>query len=128
VKRSVLQRTRFACVVAAIAAAAAARADEAPAGHAHRHHAAKLSETSTLAQWKAASASDRSEVAVAIARAKLAPTATKLEVATAAMEISGCLTATARDSRFEAWQVAPTATTCLTAPERPAAKADRGAP
>jgi hypothetical protein len=80
----------------------------------------KLAETSTLAEWKAASASARSEVSVAIARRKLPATATKLEIATAAMEISGCVTKTASDARFDAWQVAPTATTCLTAPERPA--------
>ena len=80
----------------------------------------KLSEQSTLAEWKLASAEARSEVAVAIARKRLAADASKLEVATAAMEISGCLSATARDPRFDAWQVAPTAATCLDAPERPA--------
>jgi hypothetical protein len=82
----------------------------------------KLTEQSTLAQWKAADADSRSKVAVAIARKRLAADATKLEVATAAMEISGCLTATARDARFDAWQVEPTAKTCLEAPERPAKK------
>jgi hypothetical protein len=82
----------------------------------------KLTEQSTLADWKTADAEARSEVAVAIARKRLAADATRLEVATAAMEISGCLTATARDARFDAWQVEPTAKTCLEAPERPAKK------
>jgi hypothetical protein len=82
----------------------------------------QLTEQSTLAQWKSADAESRSKVAVAIARKRLAADATRLEVATAAMEISGCLTATARDARFDAWQVEPTAKTCLEAPERPAKK------
>jgi hypothetical protein len=79
----------------------------------------KLTGESTLADWKKADAEARSEVAVTIARKRLGDSATKLEVATAAMEITGCVTVTARDSRFEAWQVAPTATTRLDAPERP---------
>lgn len=82
--------------------------------------AAELTENSTLSQWKAASASERSQLAVAMARTRLPPEATKLELATAAMEISGCLTTTAKDPRFDAWTLAPTATTCLTAPELPA--------
>lgn len=82
--------------------------------------ATELTENSTLSQWKAASAPERSQLAVAMARARLPSEATKLELATAAMEISGCLTTTARDPRFDAWTLAPTATTCLTAPERPA--------
>ena len=61
-----------------------------------------------------------SPITSALARQRLAPDASKLEVASTAMEISGCLTATARDSRFDAWPLAPTAATCLTAPERPA--------
>ena len=55
-----------------------------------------------------------------MARKHLPAEATKLELATAAMEITGCLTATAKDPRFAAWPLAPTAKTCLTAPERPA--------
>ena len=51
---------------------------------------------------------------------RVVPTATKLEIATAAMEITGCVTSTARDARLDAWQIAPTAATCLDAPERPA--------
>jgi len=80
----------------------------------------ELTETSTLLQWKTASASERSRLAVAMARKHLPAEAAKLELATAAMEISGCLTATAKDPRFAAWTLAPTAKTCLTAPERPA--------
>lgn len=80
----------------------------------------KLTAQSTLAEWKAASPDARSEVAVALARKRLGAGAAKLDVATAAMEITGCLTATARDPRFEAWKVEPTAATCLDAPERPA--------
>ena len=82
--------------------------------------AAGLTEDSTLAQWKTASRSDRSRVAVALAHKRLGLDAGKLEIATTAMEISGCLTATGRDSRFDAWTLEPTAATCLTAPERPA--------
>lgn len=80
----------------------------------------KLTETSTLLQWKVASASERSRMSVAMARKHLPAEATKLELATAAMEITGCLTATAKDLRLAAWTLAPTAKTCLTAPERPA--------
>lgn len=83
---------------------------------------AELTGQSTLADWKTADAEARSKVAVAIARKRLKSDATKLEVATAAMEITGCLSATARDARFAAWQVEPTAKTCLEAPERPAEK------
>ena len=77
-----------------------------------------LTGDSTLAQWRTATPTERSRVAVALARNRLAPDANKLEVATAAMEITGCLTATARDAKFDAWKVAPTAATCLSAPER----------
>ncbi len=77
-----------------------------------------LSGDSTLAEWTAASAAERSQVAVALAKNRLAPDASKLDVAKTAMEISGCLSATAKDSRLGGWKVAPTATTCLTAPER----------
>jgi hypothetical protein len=80
----------------------------------------KLTGESTLADWKAASTDARSEISVAIARKRLGADAAKLDVAKAAMEITGCLTATAGDSRFEAWKVEPTAATCLDAPERPA--------
>ena len=77
-----------------------------------------LSGDSTLTEWQAAASSERSEVAVALARNRLAPDASKLDIAKVAMEISGCLSATAKDSRLGGWKVAPTATTCLTAPER----------
>jgi hypothetical protein len=80
----------------------------------------KLTGESTLADWKAASTDARSEISVAIARKRLGADAAKLDVAKAAMEITGCVTATAGDSRFEAWKVEPTAATCLDAPERPA--------
>jgi len=80
----------------------------------------QLGADSTLAQWRTATTSARSQLAVALARQRLAPDASKLEVASTAMEISGCLTATARDSRFDAWPLAPTAATCLTPPQRPA--------
>ena len=44
------------------------------------------------------------------------------------MEISGCLSATARDERFGGWKVAATAATCLTAPEKEAAPDRTGNP
>lgn len=78
-----------------------------------------LTGTSTLAEWKAASGPERSHLAVELSRKRLGPGAEDLAVATAAMEITGCLTATARDPRFQAWTVAPTAATCLSAPELP---------
>ena len=78
-----------------------------------------LSGDSTLADWRAAPSSEHSRVAVALAKNRLGPDATKLDIAKMAMEITGCVSVTAKDSRFEAWKVAPTATTCLTAPERP---------
>ncbi len=78
-----------------------------------------LTGDSTLAEWRAATAAERSQVAVALAKNRLAADAGKLEIATAAMEISGCLSATARDTRLDAWKVAPAAATCLSAPERP---------
>ena len=81
-----------------------------------------LTGDSTLAEWQQASATERSQVAVALAKNRLAPDASKLDVAKTAMEISGCLSATAKDSRLGAWKVAPTATTCLDAPEREAKK------
>lgn len=128
-KRSAALRVAGGILLAAISIANS-RAEEEAAGQPkakaeakakpRKAHAARLTESSTLAEWKAANASSRSEVAVAIARKKLPPTATKLEIATAAMEISGCLSKTAGDARFDSWQVEPTATTCLTAPEKPA--------
>jgi len=78
-----------------------------------------LTETSTLAEWRAASGAERSRLAVEVSRKRLGPGAADLAVATAAMEITGCLSATARDPRFQAWTVAPTAATCLSAPEHP---------
>ena len=78
-----------------------------------------LSGDSTLAQWQAATAAERSRVAVALARNRLEPTADKLAIATTAMEITGCVSATARDTKLQSWKVAPTATTCLTAREKP---------
>ena len=97
-----------------LVAAAIALAASVPA------RAGTLSGDSTLADWSAASATERSGVAVALAKTRLAADATKLDVAKMAMEISGCLSATAKDPRLGAWKVAPTATTCLTAPEREA--------
>jgi hypothetical protein len=84
----------------------------------------KLTGDSTLAEWKAASTDARSEISVAIARKRLGADAAKLDVAKAAMEITGCVSATARDPRFEAWKVEPTAATCLDAPEKPAPAKD----
>jgi hypothetical protein len=84
----------------------------------------KLTGESTLAEWKAASTEARSEISVAIARKRLGAEAAKLDVAKAAMEITGCVSATARDSRFEAWKVEATAATCLDAPEKPAPAKD----
>lgn len=113
---------------APIERANAARRDEAsppPDAPRRRHRkpaATKLTETSTLAEWNAARAANRNALAVSIARAKLPPTATKLELATAAMEITGCVTKTASDARFAGWQVGPTAASCLTAPETPQGK------
>lgn len=78
-----------------------------------------LTGDSTLAEWTKATAAERSRVAVALAKNRLEPTATKLEIAKTAMEITGCVSSTARDARFAAWKVAPTAATCLTAPEKP---------
>jgi hypothetical protein len=90
------------------------------AGHRAANAAATvLSGDSTLADWRGASSSERSRVAVELARERLKPDATKLEIATAAMEITGCLGTTANDLRFSGWKVAPTAATCLTAPEKP---------
>jgi len=104
----------------------AARADETsttertPPGNAPQETDAPrtLTGDSTLADWQKATAAERSRVAVALAKNRLAPTATRLEIATAAMEITGCISATARDARFAAWKVAPTAATCLAAPEK----------
>lgn len=84
----------------------------------------KLTGESTLAEWKVASTEARSEISVAIARKRLGAAAAKLDVAKAAMEITGCVSATARDSRFESWKVEPTAATCLDAPEKPAPAKD----
>jgi hypothetical protein len=77
-----------------------------------------LTGDSTLADWQAATPAARSQVAVALARNRLSPEASKLDVAKLAMEITGCVSATARDARLGGWKVSPTATTCLTAPER----------
>lgn len=106
----------------------AANSDEAPAPpdaprRRHRRSAApKLTDTSTLAEWNAARPANRNALAVSIARTRLPPAATKLELATAAMEITGCVTKTASDARFAGWQVGPTAASCLTAPETPPEK------
>ncbi len=78
-----------------------------------------LTGDSTLARWLAATADERTPIAVALARNLLKPDASKLEIARAAMEITGCLTRTAKDPKLSAWRVAPTANICLTAPERP---------
>ena len=78
-----------------------------------------LTADSTLARWLAATADERTPIAVALARNFLKADASKLEIARAAMEITGCLTRTAKDPKLSAWKVAPTANICLTAPERP---------
>jgi len=57
-------------------------------------------------------------VAVALAHNRLDVSASKLDLAKTAMEISGCLTRTAQEPRAAAWKVAATAGTCLDAPER----------
>lgn len=86
----------------------------------------ELSGESTLGEWKTASATDRSRVAVLLAKKQLPPNVNHLDLATAAMEITGCLSATATDQRFLAWKVAPTALTCLTAPEQERESPDSG--
>ena len=78
-----------------------------------------LSPDSTLTQWKAADADQRSRVAVEIARGRLGEKPDRLELAKTAMEITGCVSRTAADARFGGWKVGATAATCLTAPERP---------
>jgi hypothetical protein len=113
-KRSVLARTALAMAASALGAAVVARADDAgtpPVVH--------LDANSTLTQWKAADADDRSRVAVEIARGRIGPDADRLALAKAAMEITGCLSRTATDPRFGGWKVGPTAATCLSAPEFP---------
>lgn len=82
--------------------------------------ALRLDGNSTLADWRRATTAERSRIAVALARSSLALDATRLEIATAAMEITGCLSRTASDPKFDAWRVATTAGTCLNAPEKPA--------
>ncbi len=94
----------------------AASAESRPKGAERR----ALDGNSTLAQWQAASAAERSRLAVEIARTRLGADAEKIDVATMAMEITGCLSATAKDSRLGEWTVAAAAETCLTAPELPA--------
>jgi hypothetical protein len=98
-----------------LANAAASRADDEA-----KEAPSPLTGDSTLADWTRATPAERSQVAVALARNNLPADATRLQVATAAMEITGCLTRTAADTRFARWKVAPTAATCLTAPEKPA--------
>ncbi|HEY2773278.1 MAG TPA: hypothetical protein VGK20_04400 [Candidatus Binatia bacterium] len=78
----------------------------------------ELTGESTLARWKQSPAEDRSRIAVALARNRLAADASKLDVAKMAMEITGCLSATAKDPRAQTWKVAATAATCMTAPEK----------
>jgi len=102
----------------AAAAPAGESASEAVTTHADVAAPKPLTGDSTLAEWKAASPGERNAVAVALARNRLAPDAPKLDIATMAMEITGCLSRTADDTRVTGWKVAPTATTCLTAPER----------
>lgn len=80
--------------------------------------ASELTFDSTLAHWREAPATERSHLAVLLARKRLPKDASKLEVATAAMEISGCLTATSGNPSYAAWQIEATAITCLTATER----------
>lgn len=80
----------------------------------------RLDAGSTLQQWKAANAADRSRVSVEIARRRLGDKADRLEVARTAMEITGCVSRTASDARFGGWKVDATAATCLTAQERQA--------
>lgn len=82
------------------------------------HQVRKLNGNSTLAEWRSATPAARSRIAVALAKTHLAPDAAKLEVATVAMEITGCLSKTASDPKFDNWRVATTAGTCLTAPEK----------
>lgn len=83
----------------------------------------QLSSDSTLTQWKAADATDRSRVSVEIARKRLGPRPDRLELAKTAMEITGCVSRTSSDARFGSWKVEATAATCLSAPEKPAATA-----
>jgi len=111
------RRTQALCfgvalLLASLACPRAARANDGPP--------APIDENSTLAQWKAAPTSARSLLAVTLAKKRLPPDPDKLELAKTAMEISGCLTATAKDPRFAGWLVAPTSKTCLEAEERPA--------
>lgn len=80
----------------------------------------RLDDGATLADWKAATAAQRSRLSVAIARRRLGADTPKLDVATMAMEITGCVSATAEDARLDEWKVAAAAETCLTAPELPA--------
>jgi hypothetical protein len=105
-----------------VATDAAALSGEAPAesadGPKHGRAARHLGSESTLADWKAAAPDERSKLAVAIAPKRLPADTPKLDIAKRAMEISGCLTKTAGDERFAKWTVEPTATTCLTAPEK----------
>ncbi len=103
-----------------VAALALAAAVVAHANEAGTPPVVPLDADSTLTQWKAADADDRSRVAVEIARSRVGPDADRLALARAAMEITGCLSRTATDPRFGAWKVGPTAATCLSAPELPA--------
>ena len=80
----------------------------------------QLDADSTLTQWKAADASARSRLSVEIARKRLGDKPDRLELARTAMEITGCVSRTASDARFGGWKVGATASTCLTAPEKPA--------
>jgi len=115
-RRSIAARTLVAALAVGMATTVVAAAQDgatSPVVH--------LSADSTLTQWKAADAADRSRVSVEIARTRLGDKADRLEVAKAAMEITGCVSRTAGDARFGAWKVGPTAATCLTAPERPPA-------
>lgn len=112
--RFVLPGRSLSVAALALAAAVVAHADEAgtpPVVH--------LGADSTLTQWKAADADDRSRVAVALARDRIGGDADRLALAKAAMEITGCLSRTATDPRFGGWTVGATAATCLSAPELP---------
>lgn len=115
----------FGCLQAGVAGAAGEEASPQPPAAGtetprKQRHARRLGESSTLADWKKASTAERSRVAVAIARQRLGEKAEKLDVATMAMEITGCVSKTASDARLDEWTVAAAANTCLTAPELPA--------
>lgn len=110
-------------VRSAVLAAALAASTAAAAGDEGTPPRVQLGPGSTLTQWKAADAADRSRVAVELARKRLGNQADRLELAKTAMEITGCVSRTATDARFGSWKVDATAATCLSAPEKPGSSA-----